>query len=274
VIQDQDRHIYEEKRHMASQHNVFMSHSHKDREIAAEIDSVIRANGADTYLDQRQIEVGDHLPSNLNKGIEDCSLFLLIWSVAARKSIWVGKEWDLAYNKRKRIVSFVLDETPLPSPLDNFVHVDSQDRKLAYSTLLTTVFGKEFRPKAGAIFAGAWEAQCSLPSGVPNAFGMQGKYKLELRLNGQIVGTGMVSVDGPLGQMVAGLVGLYNQMLPLSGSWRYEFRTLELNLTTEFFGRRNTDTIHIVANEHETDLIQGRDLAGRTWTLRRVSSAL
>ena len=162
--------------------SVFVSHCHEDRAVAAEIDLVLQQNGAQTFFDQRELGPGDALPDNIQAGIENCSSFLLLWSKPAASSTWVKKEWDLAYTRRKRIIPFIVDDSALPSPLSNFIHIGSDDRKLAYSNLLTAIFGKEFRPRAGSVFAGKWEANCNV-AGLLNV-----QYTFELRLNGQVVG--------------------------------------------------------------------------------------
>jgi TIR domain len=103
--------------------SVFISHSHADRAVAAEIDLVLRKNGAQTFLDQRELGPGDQLPANLQASIENCSSFLLLWSVSAGLSTWVKREWNLAYTKQKRIIPFTVDGFALPSPLNNFISI-------------------------------------------------------------------------------------------------------------------------------------------------------
>ena len=242
--------------------SVFISYTRADRAVAAEIDLVLRQNGAQTFLDQRELGPGDPLPDDLQAGIENCSSFLLLWSKSAASSTWVNREWNDAYTKQKRIIPFIVDGCTLPSPLSNFIHIGGDDRKLAYSNLLTAIFGKEFRPRAGSVFAGKWEANCNV-HGILNV-----QYTFELRLNGQVVG---VARAGQLG----GLVGpMANMTFPLHGSWTYQAEVLELRLTTEALGQRNTETIQIVAKGTEWDVLEGHDLKGLTWRLKRVSAGL
>ena len=242
--------------------SVFISHTGADRTVAAEIDLVLRQNGAQTFLDQRELGPGDPLPPKIQAGIENCSLFLLLWSKWAAASTWVHKEWDHAYKKQKRIIPFIVDGFDLPSPLNNFLYIGDQDRKLGYSNLLTATFGKEFRPRAGSVFAGKWEANC-------NVFGVLNvQYSFELRLNGQIVGAASA---GQLGELVGAMA---NMTFPLHGSWTYQAEVPELCLTTEALGQRNTETIQIVAKGTEWDYLEGHDLKGLTWRLKRVSAGL
>jgi len=61
---------------------------------------------------------------------------------------------------------------------------------------------------------------------------------------------------------------------PLQGSWTYQAGVLELRLTTEALGQRNTETVQIVANGTEPGDLEGHDLKGLTWRLKRVSAGL
>jgi hypothetical protein len=255
---------------MSSEHKVFISHSHDDRHAATELDSVLLKNGAETYLDQREIEAGEVLPDRIKDGIDWCTDFLLVWSHSASLSEWVRQEWDLAYVNKKRIIPFKLDNAPLPNPLDNLVYIDDQDRKLAYSNLLTAILGKTFQPQPGAMFAGTWE-------GSFDAFGLVGgTATLELRRNGQIVGEMQMGKGGVIGPGLRelGLGNLLNMRIPFSGHWSYEpiTRVLELNTTASGFGTQGSETVRIIASGDESGPIQGQDLSGRTWTLRRVAS--
>ena len=109
---------------------VFISHSHDDRDIAVLVDSVLKKHKATTFLDQDRIEVGDVLPSQLENGIKWCSKFLLLWSVSAARSDWVEREWNMAYDLRKSIIPYRLDASVFPDVFQDrvFVDVDDQSR--------------------------------------------------------------------------------------------------------------------------------------------------
>jgi hypothetical protein len=94
------------------------------------------------------------------------------------------------------------------------------------------------------------------------------QYFFELRLNGQVVGT---ATAGELG----GLVGtMANMTFPLHGSWTYQAGVLELRLTTEALGQRSTETVQVVTRGAGGDELEGHDLKGLTWRLKRVSAGL
>ena len=82
---------------------VFISHSHRDRAVATDLQRVLMKFGAQTFLDQDKIQVADVLPDRIQQGIEWCNTFLLIWSSSAAASDWVGKEWNAAYELRRKM---------------------------------------------------------------------------------------------------------------------------------------------------------------------------
>jgi len=197
---------------------IFISHSHQDRHAATELQSALEKYGAETYLDQEKIRAGDLLPERITEGIGWCNTFLLIWSISAAASKWVKREWNTAYNLRKKIVPYVLDNTHLPAGLDNLVYIALKDREFGDAQLLTTVFGKNVPFDATTIFPGQWRASV-------DAFGMaQGTYNLELRANGQVEGEGSVSATGIAGQLASlmGMVGLLTMRIPVHGTWSYD----------------------------------------------------
>lgn len=123
---------------------IFISHSHNDRYEALKLQELLERNNAETFFDQEEILPGDNLPSRIRNGIEKCDKFLLIWSTAASKSKWVKKEWETAFEMKKRIIPYLLESkriAPLPDAVDNFVYIDKKDQEHGHSELLRTVFG-------------------------------------------------------------------------------------------------------------------------------------
>jgi len=248
---------------------IFLSHSHRDRHSTTELQIVLETQGAETYLDQDKMQAGDILPERIREGISWCDIFLLIWSSNAAVSDWVGREWNTAYDLRKKIIPYSLDNSPLPAALQNLIRVEADDRERGDAKLLLAVFGKDFTPDPTTLFPGNWHASV-------DAFGMvQGTYDLVLRPNGQVEGKGGISNSGVAGQIAGqmGMSGLLNMRIPFHGSWSYDRGSKTLTIETStgvVFGQQQNDTIRIRATGHEKGAITGEDLAGRTWTLRRV----
>jgi len=247
---------------------VFISHSHRDRAIATELQNVLRKYGAETFLDQDKIQVADALPPRIREGIEWCNSFLLLWSSSAAASQWVGREWNTAYELRRKIIPCCLDSTSLPPGLDNLVYVDRKDAKLAHAGLLKAVFGKDFVPSAMEIFPGRWRVTL-------NAFGFgTATSDLDLRANGQITGRTKVDRGGPIDEILKrlGAFDLLNLRFSISGTWEYEEHTeiLTLDMVAHGFGQEFREKVQLRITRRERDLIQGRDFSGRMYTLRRL----
>lgn len=248
---------------------IFISHSHRDRHTATKIKILLESYEAETYFDQEQIRPGDRLPERIKEGIRWCNTFLLIWSSRAVASTWVEKEWNTAYDSRKKIIPYSLDNSPLPDVLENLVRVDINDQERGDANLLKAVFGRDFTPDPTTLFPGKWHASV-------DAFGTgQGTYDLELRENGQVEGMGGISNSGLVGQIAGqmGMSDMLNMRIPFHGSWSYNrgSKTLTINTSTDVvFGQQQNDTIRIRATGQEEGAITGQDLAGRTWTLRRI----
>lgn len=248
---------------------VFISHSHADRDIAVDLNRVLTKYAAEVFLDQEHIEAGDPLPNRLRGGIRWCNRFLLLWSHTASRSRWVREEWEYAYDQKRKIVPYVLDGTPLPDVLDNLVYVESDDRSVGHANLLSAVFGRAFKPADSTeLFPGLWRARLAM-SGLGDA-----TYDVELRKNGQLVGSGSMGQSGTFGDLArrTGFGHLLDMKIPLRGNWSYEdvTRVLTLDITADGFGTSNHEVIKITTTGRERQALHGQDLAGRPWTVQRV----
>ena len=253
----------------STQARVFISHSHRDRAVATELQSVLTKRGAETYLDQDKIQVGDVLPERIRQGIEWCNRFLLLWSSNAALSKWVGMEWNTAYELRRKIIPYCLDSTPLPPGLENVVYIDRKDAQVAHVGLLRVVF-PGYTPPPTDIFPGRWRVTLNV-SNLGTATN-----DLELRANGQITGTSKLDPGGLPEEIlkIFGASDLLNLQFSVSGTWEYEDHTeiLTLDTTTHGFGQEFREKVQIRVTSRERDKIQGQDFSGRTYTLRRISS--
>lgn len=252
----------------SSPRKVFISHSHRDRHAATDLQTTLEQHGAETYLDQEKIRAGDVLPDRIREGITWCDTFLMIWSPSAASSEWVQHECNMAYDLRKKIVPYILDSAPLPRGFENLVYIELKDRKLGDAQLLTTVFGREFTPDPTTLFPGWWRASM-------DAFGMiQATYDLKLRENGQMDGEGGADLSGVAGQLSEqmGMGGLLTMRIQVHGSWSYDLGTqlLTLVLIASGFGQQTHDTVNIRTTGREKQAIRGQDLEGRTWSLERL----
>jgi hypothetical protein len=249
--------------------SIFISHSHFDRAAATTLQRILEKEGVVTFLDQDQFQAGEVLPNRIRDGIDSCSVFLLVWSASAARSRWVENEWNTAYDRRRKIIPYCLDSTPLPDALQNLIHVTRSDQKVAYANLLTAVLGGDFRPSPTNVFPGPWRV-------VLDAFGMgTATYDLDLRPNGQITGSGKIDAGSALHQIAGawGIGHLADMRARVEGSWEYDEGTdvLTLDMTVSSFGQVSNEVIQVKMTGKDKRSIRGRDLTGRPFTLSRRS---
>ena len=97
--------------------DAFLSHSSRNRSLAATVESGLTAAGLEVWLDDSDIRLGALLRNELQASIRRCRVFILLWSEAASQSRWVNAEWLTALHLAKFILPCTLDEAPLPQCL-------------------------------------------------------------------------------------------------------------------------------------------------------------
>lgn len=99
---------------------VFISHSTKDRWIARQIAKLLEERGekyrVKTFLDERDILVGDSIPDTIRENIRDCGEFLVLLSKNSIDRPWVLIEISAAWAHNKRIIAVIDKVTPEEMP--------------------------------------------------------------------------------------------------------------------------------------------------------------
>jgi hypothetical protein len=99
-------------------HDVFISHSHKDKAIADAVCAMLESNGIRCWIAPRDIEPGVDWPTAISTALAGSRVFVLIFSGNANKSEDVGRELILAANNNLVIVPFKIGNvTPEPGKL-------------------------------------------------------------------------------------------------------------------------------------------------------------
>lgn len=75
---------------------VFLSHSSKDKGVVRKFDRLLRAFGVDTFLDERDIDIGDDIVQRVYEGIDQSSHIICFISRNSVKSNWVKEELSVA----------------------------------------------------------------------------------------------------------------------------------------------------------------------------------
>jgi hypothetical protein len=99
---------------------IFISHNAKNKETARLLATLFTDRGISVWFDEWQIKPGESITGGIGKGMEECDVFLLIWSASANSSKWVDTEIRAAIRKRVddtgfRLIPIMLDDTALPT---------------------------------------------------------------------------------------------------------------------------------------------------------------
>lgn len=73
--------------------NVFISHRGFDKVEAERLAEEIRRCGHDVWLDEWQLEIGQSLVGEINKGLLTATYLVLCFSDAGVTSPWMSREW-------------------------------------------------------------------------------------------------------------------------------------------------------------------------------------
>ena len=92
------------KKAAAKNYHVFVSHSGDDLWIAKQLARCIEDCGATTFLDRRDIDVGDKFKDRIHDEIPRANELVAIFTPWSRKRAWVRHEIGMADMLKKRIV--------------------------------------------------------------------------------------------------------------------------------------------------------------------------
>src|SRR5437899_3569678 len=76
--------------------NIFLSHSHADREFARKLASDLRLSGIHVWIDEAEIKIGESLLSKIQSGIMEMNYLAVILSRNSVTSNWVTLELQMA----------------------------------------------------------------------------------------------------------------------------------------------------------------------------------
>ncbi|HCC78560.1 MAG: hypothetical protein A2X25_09595 [Chloroflexi bacterium GWB2_49_20] len=114
---------------------VFLSHSAIDKPFVRRFDQALRGFGIDTFLDERDITIGQDIPQALFIEIEKASHFLYFISKASIQSQWVQEELSLAKMREKskrgmRVLPILIEDVKPPSSLISKRYADFRNKKI------------------------------------------------------------------------------------------------------------------------------------------------
>ena len=112
----------------------FISYASVDRKEVLKRVQVLKAFGIEYFQDLINLEAGQEYERVIFKQIEDADAFLLFWSTAARRSMWVAKEIDYMLEQQTRnksglptVIPIILEGPPPPPPPPRLAHMHFND---------------------------------------------------------------------------------------------------------------------------------------------------
>ena len=111
----------------------FVSYASADRAAVLARVQVLRAAQIE-YFQDIDMEPGERWEQQLYKQIDECDLFLLFWSQAAKDSQWVRREVEYALalgDKTPQIRPVVIEGPPAPAPWEELAQLHFDDRLLS-----------------------------------------------------------------------------------------------------------------------------------------------
>ncbi len=99
-------------------HDVFLSHSSKNKAVVRAVAERLRADGLKVWFDEWVLKAGDSIPAKIEEGLERSRVLVLCMSANAFGSDWARLESGTfrfrdALNKERRFMPLRLDDAPI-----------------------------------------------------------------------------------------------------------------------------------------------------------------
>ncbi len=153
-------------------HDVFLSHSSRDKAVVRDIAERLKADGLRVWLDDWEIKSWARRATRKKKieeGLESSRVLVLCMSANAISFDWVRLESGTfrfrdPLNKKRRFVPLRLDETPVRGSLGQISCINwrVEDREQEYARLLAKPTasnhrGAEVLSRSGGALEGLWD---------------------------------------------------------------------------------------------------------------------
>lgn len=103
---------------------VFISYSTNDLLHVEKLQQQLIGNPVELFVAEQSVSPSQDLAKTINHAIEQCDLFVLVWSKNAEASAWVSQEIGKATALKKTILPLVLDEgMSLPGFIQNLKYL-------------------------------------------------------------------------------------------------------------------------------------------------------
>ncbi len=105
-------------------YKIFISYSTKDIKIVNHVENILKSPDIELFVAEYSVEPGQDLDQTIIKNIQNCDMFLLLWSGNTMQSKYVEKELWMARGIKKKIVPLVLKRNlRLPDYIKNLKYI-------------------------------------------------------------------------------------------------------------------------------------------------------
>lgn len=102
-------------------HDIFISYSHKDKQVANMVLSILEQNGIKCWIDYRDATAGINYAASIVHAIKECKFFVLLLSENSGNSPHVINEVNSAVTALKTILPFKIDEAEISESMEYYV---------------------------------------------------------------------------------------------------------------------------------------------------------
>ena len=112
---------------------VFICHATEDKSTARRLAAYIRQAGAEVWLDEWEIKVGDSIVEKVNSGLSGATHIILLLSSTSVLKPWVRREFSSALMRQLssnsvRLLPVLLDTCDVPAILSDIKYADLRNR--------------------------------------------------------------------------------------------------------------------------------------------------
>ena len=188
--------------------DIFISYSRIDISRIKPAISILKASGADVFVDTEDIEYGEEWRKALDTNIKEAERIFVFWSKHSAESVEVKKEYQKAIELGSvLIIPVMLDETPLPEDLAKYQGVTEFGSLLQQATRVNEPLKIIYRYGLPALalflllFAGMifiWSSRSARVYTASNTSNSVGIYPQELPVDGNTENTNSTELSPPL----------------------------------------------------------------------------
>jgi len=126
---------------------IFISYAWKNQPTAKRLQSDLKRDGVEVFVDYEKITGGDSLPERISAALDWCNTLVLLWSADSAESYYVKQEWTSAFHLQKKIIACVLDGKKLPALLSGNLYLNFSPYETGYGQLCRSL-GVTPKPRA------------------------------------------------------------------------------------------------------------------------------